>query len=171
MQSVASRWWEQVSPAGSCSRAMGVARTSLVFQGFATLGLGVMALLLAVASVAAGAQYLVLAALSLVVAALSALIAAGLFIASAKLGLLSVRARWLTIWAELLLFAPGIALAAFGTYATQHAGTPTNPGTDGPFADGGQGLIALTGTAYAVGAVVVVAILVFAPTVRRSFRA
>lgn len=142
----------------------------LVLQGFATSAIGVMAVLLAVASAASGAQYLLLAGLSLVVGALSGLIAAGMFIASAKLGLLSVRTRHLTILFEVLLFAPGIALWSFGSYATQHTGTPANPGTDGPFADGGQGLIALTGLSYAAGAVVVVGLLLFAPMVRRSFR-
>jgi hypothetical protein len=149
---------------------MGFARMSLVLQGFATLAISVMALFLALASVASGVQYLALSGLALVVVALSALIATGMFIASAKLGSPSVRVRHFTVLAELLLFVPGVALAAFGTYATQHAGTPATPGTDGPFADGGEGLIALTGIAYAGGAVVVIAVLLLAPSVRRSFR-
>jgi hypothetical protein len=170
LRSVTSRCWEQVSPAGSYSRALGSARTTLLLQGFATSALGVMALLLAAATAASGSQWLPLAGLSLVVAALSTFIATGMFIGSAKLGLLSDRARYLTILAELLLFAPGVALAALGNYATQHAGTPANAGTDGPFAGGGEALIAVVGMAYAAGAIVVMGLLVFAPTVRRGFR-
>jgi hypothetical protein len=169
IRSVTSRCWEHVSPAGSYSRALGFARATLVLQGFATSALGVMALLLAAAIAASGAQWLPLAGLSLVVAALIASIAAGMFIGSAKLGLLSSRARYLTILAELLLSAPGVALVALGNHAMQHAGTPANPGTDGPFADGGEGLIALAGMAYAGGAVVIMSLLLFAPTVRRGF--
>jgi hypothetical protein len=93
-----------------------------------------------------------------------------MFIASAKLGLCSVMARRLTILSEVLLFAPGVALFSLGSYASQHAGTPANPGTDGPYADGGEGLITAIGLSYAAGAVVVVGLLLFAPTVRRSFR-
>ena len=119
-----------------------------------------MAVLLAVASAASGAQYLLLAGLSLVVGVLSGLIAAGMFLASAKLGLLSIRARHLTILFEVLLFAPGVALCALGSNAAQ----------DGPFADGGDGLIALTGLCYAAGAVVVDSLLLFAPTIRRRLR-
>ena len=168
IQSVTSRWWRQVSPAGSFSRGLGVARRTLVIQGFATSAIGLMALLLAAAMAASGA--FPLAGLSLVVAALSSLITAGMFVASAKLGLLSVRARRLTILFEVLIFAPGVALWYVGDYATQHAGTPANPGTDGPIADGGEGLIALAGLSYTAGAVVVVGLLLFAPLVRRSFR-
>ena len=163
-------WWQQVSPAGSFSRALGVARRTLVIQAFATSATSLLALLLAAVSLTAGAQELPFAALSLGVAVLSGLIATGMFLASAKLGLLSVRARHLTIVFEVLLFVPGVALWALGSYAAQHAGTPTNPGTDGPFADGGEGLIALVGMAYAAGAVVITGPLLLAPTVRKSFR-
>jgi hypothetical protein len=142
----------------------------VVLQGFATSAIGVAAVLLALASAASGLQWLPLAALLVGVAALSALLATGMFLASAKLGLLSVKARYVTVVGELLLLAPGVALAAVGNYATQHAGTPANPGTDGPLADGGTGLIALAGMAYAGGAVVVVALLLLSPTVRKSFR-
>ena len=163
-------WWRQVSPAGSYSRALGVARRTLVIQAFATSAMGILALLLAAASLAAGAQGLPFAALSLGVGVLSGLIAAGMFLASAKLGLLSVRARHLTILFEVLLVVPGVALWAVGSYAAQHAGMPTSSGTDGPFADGGEGLIALIGLAYVAGAVVITGLLLLAPTVRKSFR-
>jgi hypothetical protein len=159
-----------VSPAGSYSRALGIARRTLVIQGFATSAVGIMALLLSAATAVSGARWLPLAGVLLVVSAVSGLIAAGMFIASAKLGFLSVRARYLTILSEVLLLAPGAALFSLGNYWSQHAGTPANPGTDGPFADGGQGLIALVGLSYAAGAVVIVGVLLFVPTVRRSFR-
>ena len=108
-----------------------------------------MALLLAADSAASGSQWVPLAAVTLGVAALSALIAEGMFIASAKLGLRSIRARSLTIAFELLLVAPGLVLVLLASYATDHAGTPANSGIDGPIADGGQGLIGLTGLSYA----------------------
>jgi hypothetical protein len=121
-------------------------------------------------SAASGAQWLSLAALLLAIAVFSGLLATGMFIASAKLGLLSVRARYVTMVGELLLFAPGVALAAVGTYATQHAGTPANPATDEPFADGSAALIALTGMTFAGGAVVVLVLLLLSPTARKGFR-
>lgn len=164
------RWWRQVTPAGSFSSAFGIARLTLVLQGFATGAIATMALFLAAACAASGSQWLPLAAVTLGVAVLSALIAAGMFIASAKLGLRSIKARYLTIACEVLLIAPGFALVLLASYATDHAGAAANPGTDGPFADGGQGLIGLTGLSYAVGAIIVAGILLFAPTVRRGFR-
>ncbi len=167
---VSLRWWRQVSPAGSYSRALRIARRMLVIQGCATSAIGITSLLLSAATAVLGARWLLLAGVLLIVSAVSGLITAGMFIASAKLGLLSVRARYLTILSEVLLFAPGVALFSLGNYATQHAGTPANPGTDGPFADGGEGLIALVGLSYAAGAVVVLGVLLFVPTVRRSFR-
>jgi hypothetical protein len=132
--------------------------------------MSLLALLLAAVSLTAGAQGLLFAALSLGVFVLSGLIATGMFYASAKLGLLSIRARHLTILFEVLLFVPGVALWSVGSYAAQHAGTPANPGTDGPFADGGDSLIALMGMAYAAGAIVITGLLLFAPAVRKSFR-
>src|ERR1700730_1137335 len=131
--SAISRWWQQVSPAGSYSRALGVTRGTLVLQGFATSAVGILALLLAAASAASGARWLPLAGLLSVVGAVSALMTAGMFIASAKLGLFSVMAPPLPILSEVALFAPGVALFSLGIYASQHAGTPANPGTDGPF--------------------------------------
>jgi hypothetical protein len=170
-QRLTLRFLEQVSPAESFSHALGVARTALVIQGFATAAICAMALLLAAVAAVSGAQGgLLFAGLALGVAALGALIAWGMLFASARLGVRSVRARYLTILAEFLILAAGISLTVLGSYAVQHAGTPTNPGTDGPFADGGNGLLLLTGIAYAGGAAVVIVLLLFAPTVRRAFR-
>jgi hypothetical protein len=166
-----SRFWEQVSPAGSLSHALRLARTTLVIQGLATTAISVVALLLAALAAASGAQGgLPFAGLALVVTALGGLIAWGMFIASARLGARSVRARYLTILAEFVILAAGVGMTALGNYAMQNAGTPTNPGTDGPFADGANGLILLTGMTYAGGAVVIMVLLLFAPTVRRAFR-
>jgi hypothetical protein len=72
------------------------------------------------------------------VAALGALIAWGMLVASARLGVRSVRARYLTILAEFLILA-AVSLTSLRDFAMQHAGTLANPGTDGPFADGGTG--------------------------------
>lgn len=70
---------------------------------------------------------------------------------------------------EVILIAPGVALAAIGDYLSENAGSPSSPGTDGPFADGGEALIALTGMAYVGGAILVLCLLLLAPTVRRGF--
>ncbi len=164
------RLWTQVSPANSRSRALRVARYTVVAQGVFTAAASVMALLFAALAAMAGAQGLAFAGLSLLVAAIAAAVAGGMFIASAKLGLLAIKARYITILFELLLIAPGIALAAIGNYATEHAGSPANPGTDGPFADGAYGLFALAGVAYAAGGAVVISLLLLAPTVREQFR-
>ncbi len=129
-----------------------------------------MALLLAGAAAVPGMQSLPLAGLSLVVAVIGVLLTSGWLTASAKLGQHSVSARRLTLAGELLILAPGIALTALGNYLTQNAGTPANPGTDGPFADGAEGLIALIGMTYVGGAVVVISLLLFSPAVRRGFR-
>ncbi len=170
-QRVMSRFWDQVSPTGSRLRALRLARTTLVIQGFVTTGISVMALLLAALAAASGAQGgLPFAGLALVVTVLGGLIAWGIFVASARLGVRSVRARYLTILGEFFILAAGVPMTALGNYATQNAGTPTNPGTDGPFGDGANGLILLTGMTYAGGAVVIMVLLLFAPTVRRAFR-
>ena len=144
-------------------------RLALILQGSTTAALSGMALALTAAVALSGAQWLNLTLMSAGVAALTALIALAMFVASAKLGLHSRQARRLTVLGEVILIAPGVALAAIGNYLTENAGSPNNPGTDGPFADGADGLIALTGMAYASGAVLVLCLLLLAPTVRRGF--
>ncbi len=169
-QTLLLSWWAQVSPWNSPSRAVRVARSVIVAQGAFTAAASAMALLLATVAAMSGAQRLPFAGLPLLVAAIGATLAGGMFIASAKLGLESAKARYITALLELLLIMPGIAFAAVGNYATEHAGNPANPGTDGPFADGADGLIGLMGIAYAAGGVVVIGLLLVAPTARRLFR-
>ncbi len=164
------RWWTLASPANSSSRALRVARSTVVAQGACTAAASVTALLFAALGAMAAAQGLAFAGLSLLVAAIAAAIAGGMFIASAELGLLSIKARYITVLFELVLIVPGVALAAIGNYATEHAGSPANPGTDGPFADGAYGLLALAGVAYAAGGAVVIGLLLLAPAVREQFR-
>jgi hypothetical protein len=62
---------------------------------------------------------------------------------------------------QVALFAVGIPLLNAANYASDHAGTPQNPGTDGLFADGGYGLATLTSLAFTGGAVIVVTVLLW----------
>lgn len=91
----------------------------------------------------------------------------GLLVA-AGFGLLAMKQRrardpWriVLLILQVALFAVGIPLLNAANYASDHAGTPQNPGTDGPFADGGYGLAALTSLAFIGGAVIVVTVLLW----------
>jgi hypothetical protein len=78
-----------------------------------------------------------------------------------KLGVARDRWRLFVALFELALVPIGVALARIGDYAMMHAGTSQNPGTDGPFADGSEGLIWLLGYALMLGGVVVLSLLVW----------
>jgi multisubunit Na+/H+ antiporter MnhB subunit len=87
---------------------------------------------------------------------------------AAGFGLLAVkqrraRDRWriVLLVLQVALFAVGIPLLNAASYASDHAGTPQNPGTDGPFADGGYGLAWLTSLAFIGGAVIAVTVLLW----------
>ena len=69
-----------------------------------------------------------------------------------------------------------VGLLVYAMEAAYQPGTPQHPGTDGPFADGANGTLALTGGAYASGGLLVIAALLpellgtVLRFVRRTFR-
>jgi hypothetical protein len=104
----------------------------------------------------------VLTALALFGAAtVGLLIAAGFGLLASKLRRARDRWRIVLLTLQVALFAVGMPLLNAANYASDHAGTPQMPGTDGPFADGGDGLAGLTSLAFIGGAVIVVAVLLW----------
>jgi len=65
-----------------------------------------------------------------------------------KLGGVLNRWRLATFGIELLLVPVGYVLTVVGNWAVANAGTPTNPGTDGPFADGLFAALVLMGSLF-----------------------
>ena len=94
-------------------------------------------------------------------AAVAILIAAGFGLLAMKQGRARNRWRIALLLVQVALCAIGIPLLNAAIYASDHAGTPQIPGTDGPFADGGYGLAALTSLAFIGGAVIVVTVLLW----------
>jgi hypothetical protein len=134
-------------------------RVVLAIQGS---GIGCAGLGLAMIGLIAALGGAVLTALALFGAAAVELLIAACF------GLLAMkqrraRDRWriVLLILQVALFTVGIPLLNAANYASDHAGTPQIPGTDGPFADGGYGLAALTSFAFIGGAVIVVAVLLW----------
>lgn len=139
---------------------------ALSVQAVGTVTLGVIAFAVGVISALSGSQWLVLAAVSCSVGVAASGLGAVLLLLSRRIDQRSRRVRLITIGVQSMLVPVGIALLAVANYATEHAGTPQNPGTDGPFADGEIGLIGLLGYAYVLGGLIVIALLVWS----RQFR-
>ncbi len=99
-------------------------------------------------------------------AAVGILIAAGFGLLAVKQRRARDRWRIVLLILQVALFAVGIPLLNAANYASYHAGTPQNPGTDGPFADGGYGLAWLTRLAFIGGAVIVVTVLLWEQILR-----
>jgi hypothetical protein len=133
---------------------VGASRAVLAAQS-AAIGLGgSMALLLGMVTVAAGAG--VLWPLLFAGAGLLLFGAAGaLWWLRSRLKRVLDRWRMAALVTELALGALGVALVDLATYAEAQAGSPGNPGTDGPFADGGCAMILLLGCAFIAGAALV----------------
>ena len=139
------------------SWATWIYRVVLIAQGS---GFGCAGLFLAMIGLFAALGGAELWALGLFGAAFVGLVIAGGF------GLLALkqkrsphRWRFVLLALEVGLFVEGIPLFNLANYTGEHSGTPQNPGTDGPFADGGNALAALSSMAFVGGAVIVAAVL------------
>jgi hypothetical protein len=130
--------------------------------GFMALPVAAIAAISLIAGIAAP-QVDTLAVAGVSIGAIAVLLAAvgGLWLLIAKTGPV------LNVWSlaafgvELALVSVGYLLIAVSDYLTATAGTPSNPGTDGPFADGFTGGIALMGVAFfAGGTILLTALLV-----------
>ncbi len=151
----------QASDTSDVPHTIRISRGVVATQGAGIGCGGLMALFLGFLTVVSGAEWI---SLGLGVIALGLLLmsfALLCWLLVVKLG--SVRDRWrlVVVLFELALVPIGVSLARFGDYAMMHAGTPQNPGTDGPFADGSEGLIWLVGCAFVLGGAVVVALLIW----------
>lgn len=125
-------------------------------------GIGCAGLGLAMTGLIATLGGAVLTALALLgAAAVGLLIAAGFGLLAMKQRRARDRWRIVLLIVQGVLFAVGIPLLNAANYASDHAGTPQIPGTDGPFADGGYALAALTSLAFIGGAVIVVTVLLW----------
>ena len=136
-----------------------ISRVVLAIQGS---GIGCAGLMLAMIGLIATLGGAVLTALALFgSASVGILIAAGFGLLAVKQRRARDRWRIVLLILQVALFAVGIPLLNAANYASDHAGTPQNPGTDGPFADGGYGLAWLTSLAFIGGAVIVVTVLLW----------
>lgn len=125
-------------------------------------GIGCAGLMLATIGLIATLGGAVLTALALFgAAAVGILIAVGFGLLAMKQRRARDRWRIVLLILQVALFAVGIPLLNAANYASDHAGTPQNPGTDGAFADGGYGLAFLTSLAFIGGAVIVVTVLLW----------
>ena len=123
-------------------------------------GIGCAGLMLAMIGLIATLGGAVLAGLALFrAAAVGILIAVGFGLLAVKQQRARDRWRIVLLMLQFALFAVGIQLLNAAIYASDNARTPQNPGTDGPFADGGDGLAWLTSLAFIGGAVIVVTVL------------
>lgn len=129
-----------------------------------------MAIFIGLLSLAAAPGYGLLAAVTLAIGLGSVALGFFLWWLTRALRRGSVLARWITLVVEVLGAAGGAALYALAMDAQAHAGTAANPGTDGPFADGGVGILALTGLLFMIGGAVVTMLLGVLPGVRRLRR-
>lgn len=134
-------------------------RVVLAIQGS---GIGCAGLMLAMIGLIATLGGALLTALALFgAAAVGLLVAAGFGLLAVKQQRARDRWRIVLLILQVALFAVGIPILNAANYASDHAGTPQIPGTDGPFADGGYGLAALTSLAFIGGAVIVVTVLLW----------
>jgi hypothetical protein len=147
--------WRSSTPP-KLSRGIRLSRGAVVIQAVTTAIAGAFALLLALMTAASGREWLLFGLAVFALACALAGLAWFLFWLRSKMGHPTARWRVGALVTEILLFPAGVALAWAAEYANEHAGTPQNPGTDGPFADGGAGAIGLMGYAYVIGALVVI---------------
>ena len=148
-------WWD-----GHCWRDRGappkpirVARMTVRVQAYMTAYVAGLAVLLAAVGLVSG-----LAPLAAAAAGVGILLAGGAWSLGAlgRALVASRMARWVVSAVEGLVLLPaGLAMIVAADRAAADAGTPANPGTDGPFADGGVGALGLLGYAYLCGAIVV----------------
>jgi len=134
-------------------------RVVLAIQGSGIGCAGLMLAMIAFIAMVGGALLTGLAVFG--AAAVAILIAAGFGLLAMKQGRARNRWRIALLLVQVALCAIGIPLLNAAIYASDHAGTPQIPGTDGPFADGGYGLAALTSLAFIGGAVIVVTVLLW----------
>jgi hypothetical protein len=134
-------------------------RIVLAIQGSGVGCAGLMLAMIAFFATLGGALLTALAVFG--AAAVGILIAAGFGLLALKQRRVRDRWRIALLPLQVALFAIAIPLLNAANYVSDHAGTPQNPGTDGPFADGGYGLAALTSWAFIGGAEVVVAVLLW----------
>lgn len=132
-----------------------VARTAIGIQSASTGCLGSMTLLVGLLTIVAGGlRWLGLAGIFLAVGVL--IVGLGSLIGWILTRVGPDHPRW-TFAAFLVqwpLIVAGVAMVALE--AAYQPGTPDNPGTDGPFADGGNGVIALAGMTYVGGGAIAI---------------
>ena len=159
------RSWRNTGPpftVGRLPKASATAWISRVVLAIQGSGIGCAGLMLAMIGLIATLGGAVLTALALFGAAsVGILIAPGFGLLALKQRRARDRWRIVLLILQVALFAVGIPLLNATNYASDHAGTPQNPGTDGPFADGGYGLAWLTSLAFIGGAVIVVTVLLW----------
>lgn len=148
-----------VGPLPEASVEAWINRIVLVIQGSGIGCAGIMLATIAFIATLGGAMLTALGVLGAAVIAL--LVTAGFGFLALKQGRVRDRWRIALLVVQVALFAIGIPLLNAATYASDHAGTPQNPGTDGPFADGGYGLATLASLAFIGGSVIVFAVLVW----------
>ncbi len=139
-------------------------RVVLAIQGSGIGCAGLMLAMIGLIATLGGAVFTGLALFG--AAAVGILIAAGFGLLAVKQRRARDRWRIVLLILQVALFAVGIPLLNAANYASYHAGTPQNPGTDGPFADGGYGLAWLTRLAFIGGAVIVVTVLLWEQILR-----
>lgn len=155
--------------AGSVPRKIWLARAAIIGETFA-IGCGAYVVgLIAVVVWLAGAfgrqPSVLLGALGLmvvVVLMLASVACLGFMII--KLGPVLDGWRLAIFGAQLALVPIGYFLMVVAGVLTANAGTPDNPGTDGPFADGMTGAIGLVGFAFFVGGSTVLLVLLWEAT-------
>lgn len=91
----------------------------------------------------------------------------GLCLAWSGLHIDRVVLRRFAVVAQILLLPVGCALAASGVIATNNAGSPATPGTDGPIADGMYGYMTLAGLLLAAAPVSIPLIVLVGRAVTR----
>ncbi|HEV2952483.1 MAG TPA: hypothetical protein VG015_00130 [Candidatus Dormibacteraeota bacterium] len=114
-----------------------------------------MALPIALLSLAGGAKWVLFVAIVLGIAVGLLGFSALLWWLSSKVGQTLNRWAAITLLVEVALLVVGVQL--FSLAGNYQPGTPQNPGTDGPFADGGMGAIGLTGMVFVLGSVAIIA--------------
>ena len=166
-----SRWIPTTSTsaiAGSSWAAVSVgfwiARLFALGQGVGTIGTGLLTWFLGLLILVAGAKWWWLAGLFALIGMGALGVGAFLAWSVAKLGPHHPRWNFGIFILEIPLIPLGLFLIVLE--ASYSPGSPQNPGTDGPFADGGNGLLALLGLAWTVGGVATILILIWEELLR-----